>query len=436
MVYYKRGGVNLKKKTLFTFILLFFLLTNIVFAEEQGKVYVVPIKGEINRATRSFVNDVVDDLNKENVDAIIFEIDTYGGEIDEAIKIKDTIISTNIPTISYVNNKAVSAGVLITIASEKVVMANNSTIGSAETIPNTEKVLSLWRSVLRDTAQLRGRNNQIIEAMADKDIVIDGINQRGKLVNLTANEALEHNIADYISNDYNEILANFNIDTSEIIEVKEGMQVKLAKYISSPYISSILLTLGFIGLVVEVLTPGFGLGGTISIMGFGLYFGGNILAGNSNWTSLALFVVGLILLVAEGMIPGFGLPGIGGIVFIVAGTILAMDNMRTALISLSIAIIITTVVTIYLLKLGFKSKLFNNIILNNKLDKEKGYLSVNTMDHLLDKEGITLSELRPAGFIEIEGEKYDALSDGGFVAKNTQIKVVRVEGSKIFVRRS
>jgi membrane-bound serine protease (ClpP class) len=411
------------------------LFSNFVSADEQGKVYVVPIKGEINRATSSFVNDVVDDLNEKKVDAIIFEIDTYGGLIDEAIKIKDAITSTNIPTISYVNNKATSAGVLIAISSENIVMSNNATIGSAETIPNTEKVLSMWRSVLRDTAQFRGRNSRIIEAMADKDLVIEGVNTKGKLVNLTAQEALEYNVADYLSNDYNDIIAHFGINTSEIVEVNEGLQIKLAKYISSPYVSTFLLALGFIGLVVEIMTPGFGLGGTVSVIGFGLYFGGNILAGNSNWTSLALFVVGLILLVIEGMVPGFGLPGISGIIFVVAGTILAMDNFRTGIISLSIAIIISTLVTIYLVRLGFRSKLLDNIVLSNRLDRNKGYLSVDTMEHMMDKEGITLTELRPSGFIEIDGKKYDALSEGGYISKNIQIKVVSVEGSKIFVRR-
>lgn len=113
-----------------------------------------------------------------------------------------------------------------------------------------------------------------------------------------------------------------------------------------------------------------------------------------------------------------------------------MQNLRTALLSLSIAVIITTIVTIYLMKLGYRSKLFNSIVLLNKLDKEKGYLSVDSMDRLMDKEGVSLSELRPSGFIEIDGEKYDALSEGGFIPRNTLIKVVRVEGAKIFVRRS
>lgn len=400
------------------------------------KIYVVPIKGEINRATHNYIRDVLEDLADENVSALIFEIDTYGGSVEEAQKIKDLIISTNIPTISFVNNKAISAGVLITIASEKVVMTTSSTIGSAETIPNTEKILSFWRSTLRDTAQFRGRNTQIIEGMADKDVVVGGISEKGKLINLTGQEAVEYGIADLLANDVNEIISELNLSTTEVDVLEEGLQIKLAKYISSPYISTLLLIMGFIGLVIEIMTPGFGIGGTISLLGFGLYFAGNILAGNSNWMSLLLFVLGLVLLIIEVFVPGFGLPGVSGITLVVVGTVLAMDNIRTGIMSLSIAIIISTIASFYLVKMGFKSKLFRGIILTNKLDEERGYSSGRNMKHLLDMEGVALSELRPAGFIEIDGEKLDALSEGEFISKNSLVKVVRVEGSKIYVRRN
>lgn len=426
------------KKSRMIVILIFLMvmiLTNFGYAEAKGDVYIVPITGEINKATYNFLNNTLEKLNKLEPSAIIFEIDTYGGLIDEAAKIKNLIISSPIPTISYVNDKAESAGVLITIASEKVVMANTATIGSAETIPNTEKILSMWRGFLRDTAQYRGRNSDIIEAMADQDIEIDGLIKRGKLINLTSSEAVKYGIADLATDNYNEIVEYFNIKNANIIRINESLQIKLAKYISNPYISSLLLTLGFVGLVIEILTPGFGFGGTISIIGFGLYFGGNILAGNSNWTSLILFVTGLILLVIEGMIPGFGLPGISGIILVATGTIIAMDSLSMALLSLSIAIIITTIVTIILIKMGFKSKMLNKIILETKQKDEKGYLSIDSMDEYMDREGISITELRPSGFIDIDGKKLDALSDDGFIPKNTSIKVVRVEGSKIFVRR-
>lgn len=419
-------------------LMVILLLTSIGFgvSTNDNNVYVIPIKGEINGATYGFLKDTIAKIDLSSTKAIIFEINTYGGLIDQASDIKDLILSLEVPTISFVNNKAESAGVLITIASEKVVMATNSSIGSAETIPNTEKVLSAWRSFLRDTAQYRGRDTEIIQAMADSDIHVKGINTPGKLINLTSSEALKYGIADFVSDDYSDILVHFGFVNTDIVKVEEGLQVKLARIVSTPIISSLLLTLGMVGLVVELLTPGFGLGGTISLIGFGLFFGGNILAGNSNWTALALFVVGLLLLVVEGFVPGFGLPGISGFAFVIAGTVLAMGSISSAIFSLSIAIILTAIVTVILLKLGFRSKLLDRIVLKTEHNKERGYLSVDSGDIHLNKTGTSITELRPSGFIEIDGKKLDALSDGSFIPKDVQIEVFRVEGSKIFVRRA
>ncbi len=131
------------------FILLVLVLSSIsVYSDEGNDVYVIPIKGEINKATYQFVKTKVEEISKYRPAAIIFEIDTYGGFIDNAIAIKDVIMEINTPTISFVNNKAESAGVLITIAGEKIVMAEGSTIGSAEPIPNTEKIISMWVTLL------------------------------------------------------------------------------------------------------------------------------------------------------------------------------------------------------------------------------------------------------------------------------------------------
>lgn len=416
-------------------ILIVFMSSSLGLAQSNGNVYVIPIEGEINKATFKFVKDSMADIDPNTTDAIIFHIDTYGGLVDQAINIKDLIISSPVPTISYVNNKAISAGVLMTISSEKIAMSSSANIGSAETIPNEEKVLSMWRGVLRDTAQLRGRDEKIIEAMADADIEIDGVVEKGKLLNLTSSEAAKYGISDVTADSYEEVLEKFDLKGSKIVEIGESLQVKLAKYIANPYIGSLLLTLGFVGMVIEILTPGFGLGGTISIIGFGLYFGGNILAGNSNWTSLILFITGLILLVVEVIVPGFGLPGIGGILFVIVGVVLAVDSVATALLSLSIAVIVTAIVTVFLIKLGFKSKLIGKVVLLANHTSERGYLSTDNMNIYLGKVGTTQTELRPTGFIEIEGIKLDALAESGHISKDTHIKVVKVEGSKIFVRR-
>ncbi len=427
----------MNKKRIGIIILMLILLTTstIAFGESKGNVYVIPIEGEINKATYSFVKESMEGIDPNTTDAIIFDIDTYGGLIDQAINIKDLIVSSPVPTISYINNKAVSAGVLISIAADDVVMTSSATIGSAETIPNEEKVLSMWRGVLRDTAQLKGKDARIIEAMADKDIEIEGIIEKGKLLNLTSLEAEEYGISDLTANTYEEILEHFEIEEAKIVEIKENLKVKLTKYIASPYIASVLLTLGFVGMVIEILTPGFGFGGTISIIGFGLYFGGNILAGNSEWTSLILFITGLILLVVEVIVPGFGLPGIGGILFVFLGVVLAVDSVSTALFSLSVAIIVTALVTVFLVRMGFKTKLISKVVLKSNHTTERGYLSTDSMDMYIDRIGISQTELRPAGFIIIDGMKLDALAESGYISKDTEVRVVRVEGSKIFVRR-
>lgn len=416
-------------------LILVVLLNQLAFAENFGDVFIIPIKGEINRATFNFISSTLNKVLEKNPAAIIFEIDTYGGLITETEKIKNLIMALDIPTISFVNNKAESAGVLLAISSEKLVMANSSTIGSAETIPDTEKVLSMWRSFLRDAAQQRGRDSNIIEAMADSDIYIEGISQKGKLLNLTGKEALELGVADLVSDSYEEILDNFNISYNSIVQVDESLELKFAKLLANSYISTLLITIGLIGFVIELFTPGFGIGGIISIISFGLFFAGNILAGNSQWTSLIIFVIGLILLVIEAISPGFGLPGISGIVLIVVGIVLAMGSIQSAIMSLSVAIILTAIITILLIKQGRKIEVFNKIVLSTKHDDEGGYFSAPPKYEYLDKEGIALTDLRPSGIIEIDEEKLDALSEGSYIQKGSQVKVVKVEGSKIIVRR-
>ncbi|NLX61782.1 MAG: nodulation protein NfeD [Tissierellia bacterium] len=416
-------------------LILVIVLSQLVFAENPGDVYVLPIKGEINRATYNFINSTLNKVLENNPAAIIFEIDTYGGLIVETEKIKNLIMALDIPTISFVNNKAESAGVLLAISSEKLVMAISSTIGSAETIPNTEKVLSMWRSFLRDAAQQRGRDPEIIEAMADSDIHIEGISERGSLLNLTGKEALELGVADLISDNYEDILNNFKISYNSIVQVDESLELKIAKILASSYISTLLITIGLIGFVIELFTPGFGIGGIISIISFGLFFAGNIMVGNSQMTSLIIFIIGLILLVIEAISPGFGLPGISGIVLIVVGIVLAIGSIQSAIMSLSVAIILTAIITILLIKQGHKIEAFNKIVLSTKQEDEEGYLSSPPKYEYLDKEGIALTDLRPSGVIVIGEEKLDALSEGSYIQKGSQIKVVKVEGSKIIVRR-
>ncbi|HEY4543658.1 MAG TPA: NfeD family protein, partial [Tissierellaceae bacterium] len=151
---------------------------------------------------------------------------------------------------------------------------------------------------------------------------------------------------------------------------------------------------------------------------------------------LILFITGFILLIVEAIVPGFGLPGISGLILVFTGIVMAVESLGIAAISISIAIIVTTIITTLLLKLGFRSKLLDNVILksdvrgNANLDGKE-----NLKEDLIGSTGITVSILRPAGFIEINSQRYDALSEEGFIQEGSKVIVSKIEGNKIFVRR-
>ncbi len=148
-----------------------------------------------------------------------------------------------------------------------------------------------------------------------------------------------------------------------------------------------------------------------------------------------MFVIGIILLAIAVIVPGFGIPEVGGVLFMFTGVVLAVDSIWTALLSLSIAIILTTIITYGLLKLGFRSKILNKVVHQTNHTSERGYVSASSMDAYLNKKGITITELRPTGFIEIDGKRLDVLAEIGFISKDENVEVVKVEGSTIFVRR-
>ncbi len=405
-------------------------------AEARDVVYVIPIKGEIGLAMEQYLEESISiaEADKDTA-AIIIEIDTYGGLIKSTESMSSIIMRAKYPTISYVNTKAESAGVLLTISSDNIAMAPGSTIGSAEPIPNTEKTLSHWTSTLRTVAQEKGRDPELVAAMADASIVIPKVVDGGKLLNLTTRDADELGFTDAVADSHIEILEALDIDYTEIEVLEIPARVKMAQGLTNSYIMTLLLTLGFIGLVVEILTPGFGLGGTVSLIAFSLYFGGSILAGYAGLAVILIFITGVLLLLIEAFIPGFGIPGVGGIICIIGSIVLAADSVATAVVSLLISFILTGVAMFLILKYAPRSKHFDRIILATEMNREIGIRSTKNYEEYLNQIGTVTTFLRPSGTVDINGVLLDVVSEGAFIEVGTQIKVVGIEGRRIIVRK-
>ena len=160
-------------------------------AETAQAVYIVPVEGEITPAMAAFLESRLTEASRNNAIGVIIEISTLGGRVDSAIQMRDAIIASEVPVVVYIANRAISAGALISIASDTIVMAPGSHIGAAEPVPNEPKALAYVSGEFRTTAELTGRDPQVAMAMVDKTIEIAGLIGAGEILDLTANEALE-----------------------------------------------------------------------------------------------------------------------------------------------------------------------------------------------------------------------------------------------------
>jgi len=428
-------------------ILCIFLICVIVFPiHEQvlastDTVYVIPVKGIIDQGLVNFVKDNIVKAERSEAAAIAFEIDTPGGDVRSAVELSDVILAIKVPTASFINNEATSAGVIIAISADEIYAVPRATIGAAETRPKEEKYISYWSSKLRSVAEITGRNPEIIAAMADADIVIEGIKDKGKILSLTTGEAVKLGVVDKEIINTDELVQQISLSRDikhlERVDVKMGPSDRIAQMATNPYISPILLTLGIVGTLIEIITPGFGIPGIIGLVGFGLFFGGSFLAGTAQSWVLILFILGLILLVVEIFIPGFGVFGISGILSIITSVIIAFPNTTQALISVSIALVASGMIIFLLFKYVLKATVFNRLILGTKQDRSEGYIvSSEDVFEYLHKVGVAITPLRPAGSALIDGKRVDVITQGEFIVDGTKIEVDRVEGNKIIVKKT
>ncbi|MHB1418929.1 MAG: NfeD family protein [Bacillota bacterium] len=425
---------------LFILVMALFIPVNPAQASPADLVYIVPVKGTIDRGLANFIQRAYADAEQHMARMIILEIDTPGGAIDAAQQIRDVVEGSSITTTSYVTGGAISAGALIALASKGLVMAPGTTIGDAE--PRVggeqadEKIVSYWTAQLAAAAEKNGRDPDIAAAMADRDLEIPGVVARGKLLTLTDRKAVQLGMADAVLEDRAQVLKYYNLQNSQVVEQKPSAAEKLGRWVTNPLVSPILLTLGIAGLVLEVLTVGFGIAGVLGLTFLALFFGGHMLAGVSGWESIVLFLTGLILLALEiFIIPGFGVTGILGIAALVGGIVLASISVGQAIISLVLAMLGTSALVVLTLKYLPTRKLWQRLVLSHQQLSGSGYVAPEQRPQsLLGATGRTITPLRPAGAAEIGGERVDVITSGEFIPAGTRVKVSKVEGARIVVR--
>lgn len=440
---------NLKR--IFIILILIFTSIEIVYSEDASKVYVIKKLEfqEINRWYDAYIKKAIKKAADEGASLIILELDTPGGLLSSALSIKNSIIESDIPVVAYINKNALSAGALISLSCESIYMSDGSIIGAATPVymkgdeieKAGEKEISAMRAAMRSSAERNKKNVRVAEAMVDETIVLtkknDGIDLDDKtLLTLSAEEALKVNIADGKANSIMDIIKLRNLSENSVIKnVEEEKYDYILRFLINPVVLSALISIGIIGVYIELKTPGFGIGGVISIIAFSIFFFAQIFVGDSGFLAPAIFFLGIVLLAIEiFVIPGFGITGILGIFGIAAGIFMSfgINNIAQATLVVFVSLISDIILIIILARFILKSKGFKNKM---ALETDTaGYHSSVSYDDLLGLEGITETLFRPSGNIIIDGKKYDAITEGEFINKGAKIKVILVEGNKIVVK--
>lgn len=416
------------------FLILFFFL---FFTSAAGaEIGFISLHGDIDPGQASFLSRALSEAEDRGVDAVIIEIETYGGLVDSAINMRDQIIDYPLPIITFVNQRAWSAGALLAIAGEELYMVSGSSIGAAETRPQEEKFIAALSREFAATAERQGRDADIAAAMVDIDREIENVIERGKLLSLTAGEAANLGFIDGRVENLDEFLAKKGWTEADLFTIEKTSIEVLAGMITHPVITVILLTLGITALAGEALVPGFGFSGTVGVLSLAVFFSAYLYQGYAGLGLLALFLAGLILILIEiFLIPGFGVTGAGGLLAIFVSLFLFIPDQTTALRIIVAVIILSAVSIAILLKIFGGSNLWKRISLDKSETVEEGYVSRAEEEDLSGKEGRAITPLRPSGVAEIEGRRVDVVSQGDFIDKGKKIKVLSSKGSRIVVAK-
>jgi membrane-bound serine protease (ClpP class) len=416
-------------------------------------VYVAPIEGIIDLGLAPFVERVLAEATTAKADAVVLEINTFGGRVDAAVLIRDALLRSPVRTVAFVNKRAISAGALISLAAEKIVMADGGTIGAAtpvqmgapggETKPVDEKSVSYMRKEFRATAESRKRPPLVAEAMVDPDVVIAGVIEKGKLLTLTTSEALKLGVADVRADSLEAVLEYLKLPGAQVRRPTVNWAEQLVRFFTHPVLSSVLMTIGILGIIVELRTPGFGVPGAIGIASIGLFFWGHWLVRLAGWEEILLVALGLILLALEiFVLPGFGVAGVLGIVALLAGLALSLVGAGAtgalvvwAVGRVALSLLIAIGASLILLRLVPHLPYGRTLVLATDLDARAGYASAPETDRKwVGARGTAATPLRPAGIAWLQGERVDVVSQGDYIEADVPIEVVRVDGNRIVVR--
>lgn len=404
---------------------------------EPGSTHVLTADGTVNPVMDRYIDRGIDAAEKEEAGAVVIRLDTPGGLVSSTEEIDKRIIDAKVPVIVYVwpqGGRAASAGTFITYASHVAAMAPGTEIGAATPIDASggdiegdlgNKVKEDAAAKIRALAELRGRNAEFAEAAVFE----------GKSV--TATEALELGVIEFVAEDLDDLLAQVDgqkvaLASGEVTLATADSRVvynntnfieDFLNIIADPNIAFLLLSLGSLGIFIELVNPGTIFAGVFGVISLLLgFFALSVLP--FNWAGVALILFAFILFGLELFITSHGILGIGGaIALVLGGLILTSDNPPEFQVSrwlvFSLAAFLAT----------FSIFIAINIMRIRRMPAQTG------PETIVGKRAVARSALEPQGFVLMDGEYWAAEAEDGEVKPGENVIVTAIKGLRLTVRK-
>ena len=428
-------------------------------------VYHIPIEGTIDLGLPPFIERSI--------------------AVDAATQIKDAILDSKVPTVAFINKRAISAGALISLSCEKVFMAGGATIGATTAVDMqgnkaSEKVISYMREEMAATAEKRGRDTYIARGMVDEElefpnkvikefindgedidtiktkvyylvidgdtVIVDDIEGRkqGNLITLTTEQSLKYKIADASLENFEAVLDTLGFSNLAVNKTTENWSENFVRFLTNPVVASLLTTFGFLGILFELQSPGWGIPGSIGLICLALSLSASYIAELATMSDLLVILMGMLFLMLEAFVfPGFGVAGVAGIIFILWGLYLLLlpdvpvgeEVLSQASNGLIIGIIGGLVGLVLLFRAMTKTKFWRDLTSPDIQKREDGYVASFGWEKLVGEEALTETDLHPSGWINVGNERVFALSEGNFIDKDVKVVILSVDGNRVVVRK-
>ncbi len=460
------------------------------------RVVLIEFNGPIQSLSEQYLYRKLDEAERLQADLVIIEIDSPGGEVEATMRIAAKL--RDLPfarTVAYIPREALSGAALFALGCDEIVLGPQAVFGDAGPVfmredflfrHAPEKIRTDLARRVRDLAESQDRPPALAEAMVDMNLEVFQVQNEDTgqqtfmsqaeidasdkpeswkiikpvlesrpehFLEVNGRRAVELDLAEANVADREELRERYRAKEWRELEWNAIDQAVLL--LNNPFVTGALFVVALIGLYIEFLSPGIGIGGLVATLCFGVFCWSRFLGGTAEWLEVILCLSGIALIVVElFIIPGFGIWGITGIGLFTLGLVLASEpflipETGSDLNSLgqTLLIVLGAGLIFIIAAIGITSRLGTIPVLNRftltpptvansgSLKDQQAITEITATIVEVGQIGITESPLRPAGKVAFGEDYLDVTSDGTFVDAGEQVRVLKVQGNRVVVRR-